>query len=404
MQTNLDAIRLLSLLCLLPDGAERSSLYRITAINHPDSAVRTLKAVSLIYEAYSRLRVLSPIREYIHRRSDLQIHEDDRKAVIQHYINLASKGVVRVESEGFITACEILPPERGNLHSVLSLAIRGAPPSSELAATLEIYGWFLSLTSPSVDLLKQLVGSEDWERHLNVELQANIRLCLAEAYRQTGAPDQSLDQLAQGRALYMKENLSFEAAESLQRMGWIFLRRGESKKAMGILQAAKEEFASIGSRQAQYREVCCMNDLGYCLISDGQHEEARVQLSEVSELLKQKFPEKSFRLADVLCVLSQAHFSLGDLDSAASLAKESLVEMVRLGSARGRGRALRSLGKTLLKKGELETSIGLLEEAIPLLSNSVEQIEVDEARELLNKAVILLNNVDGANESTLTVM
>jgi len=400
VRANSDAIRLLSLLCLLPDGAERSSLDKITSIKKHDSAVRTLKAVSLIYEEYSRLRVLSPIREYIHLCSDLQTHEDDLRAVSQHYKTLASKGTARVDDTGFISASEVLPPEQGNIHSVLLLAIHQVPPAPDLARALEKYTWFLNSTGPSADLLEQMVKIEDWGRHLDTDLQANIRLCLAEAYRKTRALDQSLEQLELVRELAKEEDLPFEAACSLKRMGIIFTEQGKSKKAMDTLQAAKAEFASIGNQRARYGELDCMLDLGRCLSSDGQYEKAQKQLLQASELLKKEFPEKRFLLAFALRLLAATNLELGDLDSATSLAEESLTEMKKLGLARSQGFALYLLGKILLKKGDLEHSIKVLEESIPLLSSSRAHSKAGRARQLLDEAISLLNEDNNINEST----
>jgi hypothetical protein len=65
IRSNPMTLRLLSLICLLPDGAERIKLREMTSISNPDPFIRALKAISLIYEEHSGLKVLSPIRGYI---------------------------------------------------------------------------------------------------------------------------------------------------------------------------------------------------------------------------------------------------------------------------------------------------------------------------------------------------
>ena len=69
MKPNPTALRLLSLLCLLPDGADRVKLEEMNRISGFDSSIRAPKLVSLIYEEHSRLKVLSPIRGYVLKKS-----------------------------------------------------------------------------------------------------------------------------------------------------------------------------------------------------------------------------------------------------------------------------------------------------------------------------------------------
>jgi len=288
----------------------------------------------------------------------------------------------------FIPASQLLLPERGNIQSILSLAICKGPPSTDLAQVLGNYTWFLNLTSPSADLLKQMVETQNWGCHLGKQLQAAIRLGLAEAYCLTGALDEAQEQLEKARKFCIKKRLCFLAAQSLQQMAEIFIEQGDPKlkEAMDTLNTAKKEFASIRNHDARLQEMFCMIKLGECLYKDSQHEAAQGQLMQVIELLKTEFPKEHFYYSQALCHLAVAKSHLGDLESAISLSEEGLVKMKKLGSTWGQGWTLSVLGEILLKKGELGHSINVLEESIPLISSSGDHSAADHAQKLLGQA------------------
>src|SRR6185437_9813154 len=80
-------LRLLSLICLLPDGAERSKLEEMSKIPNVDPAIRALKSVSLVYEEHLRIKVLSPIRGFILSKENYAPQSEDKSRIIQYYTN-----------------------------------------------------------------------------------------------------------------------------------------------------------------------------------------------------------------------------------------------------------------------------------------------------------------------------
>lgn len=117
-----EAVELLSLLSLLPDGVENHKLDAIfPSIEKSKRALATLWQTSLAYnDANGRTRVLSPIRAYMIRHRQAQ--RCHLVPMMTYYMGLAglAADLGGLHGQGIIKR---LTPEINNLHSMINLAL-----------------------------------------------------------------------------------------------------------------------------------------------------------------------------------------------------------------------------------------------------------------------------------------
>ncbi|KAJ6513859.1 hypothetical protein C8R47DRAFT_622709 [Mycena vitilis] len=117
-----EALTLLSLISLLPDGVDNAQLGSIfPSISKSKRALSTLWQTSLAYnDGHNRTRVLSPIRAHM-----ILYHQSDsahRVSVLTYYMGLAALSSELGGPQGQAIV-KLLTPEIGNLHSVVQLAL-----------------------------------------------------------------------------------------------------------------------------------------------------------------------------------------------------------------------------------------------------------------------------------------
>ncbi|KAJ7273529.1 hypothetical protein B0H12DRAFT_496918 [Mycena haematopus] len=117
-----EALTLLSLISLLPDGVDNSELAAIfPSIGKSRRALSALWQTSLAYnDGHNRTRVLSPIRAHmiLHHQSDTA----HRVSVLTYYMGLAGLSSDLGGPHGQVIV-KRLTPEIGNLHSVVNLTL-----------------------------------------------------------------------------------------------------------------------------------------------------------------------------------------------------------------------------------------------------------------------------------------
>lgn len=126
------ALRLLGLLALLPGGLEREDLNELPEELDPFSAARTLREVGLAHDEGQRLRMLAPLREYVSRHHPPQASDLD--AIIDHYVDMATRLGRRVGWEGGGDASRRLADEVANLDSMIERALNREDPLRALEA------------------------------------------------------------------------------------------------------------------------------------------------------------------------------------------------------------------------------------------------------------------------------
>lgn len=391
--------RLLSLLCLLPDGADRSRLGDMTTISNPDIAIRILKSVSLAYEEHKRIKILSPIRGYVLSSEDLRPHPDDKVTIIECYRALAQIGVHGFNDERYLRAREVLEPEEGNLSSIFTMAISEEPPSSKFARTLGSYMQFLNITCRASELLQHLVKRENWDIHLDAEIKASLLNHLAHAYQHADRYEDALMQAKKTREFAFESNSPFQAAVSLLLIGVMNNRMGNYKESLKAYVAARREFSALNTRDGRFESYECSALLGDVLFWMGKKQKAIDVLVPILIKLKKDFPLNTGLASQILLTLARANVKLGHYDLASSYAEESYSHFKETGYIQGEGCSLWVLGSVLRRTGNHEDAAKLLGEAIQILTLGRASMFVASASEELGEVWGKLKRADKVKDT-----
>lgn len=361
-------LRLLSLICLLPDGAERDKLEEMSKIENADPAIRGLKSVSLVYEEHSRIKVLSPIRGFVLSRKEYPLDGEDRAAVIRYYIILAQKGNCEPGDDKFISTCDMLQPEAGNLYSILSLAISDGVPSSDLGWAVSYYTAFLCAIGTSADLLQQLLSKEGWDKDFEPELQAGVINYLGVAYANLHQYDKAMEQCKKARRFALDNGATLQAVLSLRNIGTVYRHLIKREESLSTFRQALKEADDVGTDRGK-RLVCDISEqIGTVLSALGRDAEVVEHQQPLLAQLQADFPDERLLIANVLLNLAMANCKLGNFEKALSHAEDCYSRYKQFGYVRGEGNALWCLGFTLLSNEDYEGAVNLLRKSISKLA------------------------------------
>src|ERR1700729_1820066 len=125
---NHQAVQLLAILCLLPDGLLRweGRLLDIgSKFENVHGLLQSLRRTSLVFISNDILKVLSPIRHFVTDHHPAA--EGHVKALEAYFWNLVATYATCQPGDGFIKAMQILEPEMGNLRSLVQNNIQRQP-------------------------------------------------------------------------------------------------------------------------------------------------------------------------------------------------------------------------------------------------------------------------------------
>lgn len=386
-----EALRLLSLLGLLPEGVAREDLAALLPGSGAEAA-SVLRKVGLAFDQGLRLRVLAPIREYV-QRSHPPVEEDFDRAV-DHYLALARIGN-KIGAEGGAEAADRLRVEMGNLEPIILAGLERADPVPAIHSALAyaeavrfigIGGMTLigcarqaahsgGLMKLEADCIRKRADINLYRAHYD---QARVSYEQArEAYEQAGDPhgqaccraclgDVHLHraQPAAASRLYEESLPYFQAlgdlrwtAHCLLGLGTAAVHRSD-QGGRHRLEEAIALFRQIGDVRG---EANCLKhmaqasfDLGFLDAAEAEHQKALQLFRRVGSLL-----------GEAGCILSLAHIALrrGNIRIAQSLCEEALALNRRVGSRHGEANCLFVLGNATRLLSELESAEGLLLEA-----------------------------------------
>lgn len=142
-----DALKLLRVVALLPGGARRSFLPKLSPDLTIGDAARTLMQASLAYHldpGQTVVQLLPPIRRYI-----LEVHpasDDEEDAVFAAYFQFLKDHASEPGDEGFKADCAAIAAEESNLEAILPRALKAAQ-GKESKITLQGESKFLTSLS-----------------------------------------------------------------------------------------------------------------------------------------------------------------------------------------------------------------------------------------------------------------
>ncbi len=251
------ALRLLSLLALLPGGAAEAQLPALL----PDdtfAAARDLRQSGLAYDADGRLRLLRPVRDHVLRRHPPEV--EDRLRAIEFYCGYAAEAGAPIGGEGGAEAATALAAELDNLETLLPEALAGASVEPGIRAALAI-----------ADLLRYTgLGWKGWlEQASGVAPTDELR---AKCLKKLGdvAWTQSDNEGARGyfdQALPLYERIGdlLGKANCLSSLGDIAFRESDNEGARGYFDQALPLYERIGSLLGKAN---CLRSLGDLLKSE----------------------------------------------------------------------------------------------------------------------------------------
>ncbi|KZO89987.1 TPR-like protein [Calocera viscosa TUFC12733] len=359
MQEHPEASELLSILCLLPDGMDKRKLAEaLPSVESPGEAARTLEQVALASGHGDRLRVLSPIREFILVRKppNGQYLDDLRAYVTQLCFRTGDFGTTSGKE-----SVEFLSLEFGNINSVL-LHFWKAPPDAYnipqlFAATRQIaYSSHTWSRGDATTLLGEAVRRLDVTQHRYEA--AECRLRLGDVLQRRCRYAEAITMVEEAQLAFEAIGVPLGAAQCALRLGNVLRIQSRYTEAVAMLEEAKLAFEAIGQRLGAAQ---CSQSLGNILRMQCRDTEAVAMLEEA---------KLAFEAIGELREAAQCKTSLGDVlrrqsryTEAVPVLEEAKLTFGAIGEAFRAAQCTESLGNVLRMQSRYAQAVTMLEEA-----------------------------------------
>ncbi|HZF12279.1 MAG TPA: tetratricopeptide repeat protein [Thermoanaerobaculia bacterium] len=348
------ALRLLSLLGLLPDGIAREDLEAL--LPGADEAAGVLRQVGLAFVQEQRLRALAPVREYVHRQ--YQPGGDDQARAIAVYVDLAQTGE-RVGKEGGVEAVKRLSSELGNIDTMLFMGLESSEPrravlsAQALAELMRFTG--LGTTSVLERARKVAKGTND------ELLEADCIHCLGEIELRNSDYDAARQHFEEALPLFRRGGSLLGEANCNWCLGEIDLRRSDYDAARQHYEEALPLFRRIADPLG---EANCIKSLGDIDLGRSSYDAARQHYEEALPLYKRA----GFLLGQANCIKHLGEIALlrSDYDTARQYCEEALPLYRCIGALLGEAHCIKAFGDIALLSSDQDTARTRFEEALSL--------------------------------------
>ncbi|KZO91846.1 TPR-like protein [Calocera viscosa TUFC12733] len=352
-----NALQLLSLLCLLPDGVPLGALQEmLPSLSHTlTAAISVLRQVALTFEENERLRVLSPIRDFIlahHPPKDPTLGELRR-----HYSNLTLNTCADGAELTKDTAGKLLA-EFINVTAVLTHSW----------VTLPTIGARLGMARCAQDLGNLFYAQSRYEN-------ATLRFLEAkEAFEAIGN--------------------RLGAAQSLVRLGDILYMQDRYEDAFHTVKEAKASFDSIGSRSDVAH---CMRSLGNILRMQNRYGEA-TQMLQNAKVASEAIGD---RLGAARCMQSLASIlqMQGSYGEAIDTLREALAAFHTMGDGLNSAHCMMILGEVLNFQNRKKEAVQMLDEAQTISVAVGHSSGIAECKRVLGDVLYRQGNYQAAADS-----
>ena len=339
---NHQAVQLLAILCLLPDGLLHweERLWDIgSKFENVHGLLQSLRRTSLVFISIDVLKVLSPIRHFVINHHPAA--EDYVNALEAYFWKLVVTYASRQPGDGLIEAKGVLEPDMGNVRHLIQNSIQCQPTAETVEIALQI-SWFSLWTHPSVDMLDLVVSVAADSKVGSPSLQAQCSQCLGNILLMQDNYEEAADVLNKARDQFIEIGDQLGAAQCSESLGNILRMQSNYEEAANILNNAREQFVEIGS---QLGAAQCSQSLGDVLQMQGNCKEAMDVLNKARD----QFVEIGDQLGAAQC--SQ---SLGDIlqmqdkyEEAADILNKARDQFVKIGDQLGAAQCSQSLGNIL---------------------------------------------------------
>jgi tetratricopeptide (TPR) repeat protein len=351
-----EAKRLAALLAALPDGIAERDLETVMPGAGPAAANR-LVGLEIAYIEAGRVRVFTPIREYL-----AETHPPgaaDLERAMDLYGELARTLGPKAGRPGGAEAVERLLPEVANVDAMVRRGLAHAQATRWIDAAIGMtrFGRFAARSLPS-----PLVAARDAARGLSdVAREADCSQGLGDAALYRGKLDEAWAHYEAALALYQQAGVGVGEASCLQGLGDVALERRNDEEARKRYDAALEIYQRLGF---VFGEASCLQGLGDVAFYRLDGDEARRRYRAALPLYRQ--------VGDVLgeanCLqgLGDVAFARADEEDARKWYETAQPLYQQVGDALGEAHCIYRLGNIALRRASDEEALGLFETALPL--------------------------------------
>jgi tetratricopeptide (TPR) repeat protein len=243
-----EGLGLLRVLGCLPDGADHGDLGAVySGYGHKAAAV--LRQVGLAFDEAGRLRVLTPLREYILRKHPPRPGE--LEPVLAHYLDLAISYGGKTGREGGAGAIIRLTTEAGNMQAMILRGLDEAQPGLAIQAALRLAEFMRFTGLGSTALLEKAVRiAQNLDSHENIT--ANCILSLGDIALARSDHEVARQRYEEALPLYQRVGDILGQANCILSLGTIALERSDHEgarqryeEALGLYEQIQEPY-SVG--------------------------------------------------------------------------------------------------------------------------------------------------------------
>ncbi|WP_437948013.1 tetratricopeptide repeat protein [Sorangium sp. So ce296] len=351
-----EAHRLLAVLAVLPDGIAQRDLAAILPDAGP-AAARALAQLRLAYFEGGRLKMLSPVREYV--SAAYPPAAEDLGRVMEHYGELARTLGPLPGRPGGTEAAARLAPETANLDAMIrrGLAEAGAARWIDAAAALTRFARFSGHAAPfplgrALEVARR--AGDTRREALCAESLGDIALVRSQHAEATARYEQALP-------LYQKVGDVLGETNCIRRLGDIALERSQHAEATARYEQALLLYQKVGDVLG---EANCIKSLGDIALKCSQHAEATARYEQALPLYQ--------KVGDVLgeanCIQSLGDIALRCSQHAEATARyeQALLLYQKVGAVLGEANCIRRLGDIALERSQHAEATARYEQALPL--------------------------------------
>ncbi|KZO91833.1 TPR-like protein [Calocera viscosa TUFC12733] len=354
-----NALRLLSVLSLLPDGVPLEALPAMvpSVMYTVITCGSVLLQVALAFQENGRLRVLSPIRDFILAEYPPQgTLLEETESYFMTLVRDYEAGAER-QKQGV----EMISADVDNMRSILIHLWTTAEESKDVKGRLEVtlrISQFPYLSSYG-DCVPLLATAE-------VALQAmGYRLGTAQCTRSHGNVlymqsryEEAAEKLREAKAAFQAIGDVLGTAQCTQSLGNVLIAQSRYEEGAERLEEAKVAFKAIGDVLGTAQ---CTERLGKVLFNQSRYEEAEDKLREA----KAEFEAIGDVLGTAQCTrsLGKVLLSQSRHEEAEDKLREAKADFEAIGDVLGTAKCTRSLGGMLLSQSRYEEAADQLREA-----------------------------------------
>ena len=350
-----EAIRLLGMFCLLPDGLLQwqSRLKLVTeCLPTSTSDFLLLRKFALVYTSGDKLGVLSSIRHFM-----LQHYPPDPayvQCIHDIFWELVDTHAAVDFGPDLMSTNEALSPEIGNISTLIEHAVRCHPTDRILDVAIDI-SWHFYRTHPSTNILEmvsKMVLAAD------LTLQAEFWEISGEIACKQNRYTEAASSFTQARANLLDIGNHLKAAHCSYMLGDILRMQDQYLAATAMLTQARDEFLAIDDPAGLGR---CLRSFGDVLYMQAKYTEASAMLAGA----RGEFLKIGEHLGATQCLrsLGDVLYMQSEYSEASIVLTEARGEFLAMGEGVGAAQCLQTLGQILQGKQKYDEASVAMEEA-----------------------------------------